>query len=149
MTVNLLGDGYADFCAAFQATLDGLGYTTEILRVLVERLDELVPHAGGCSWLNLLVMLVNGAGLTVYFNGHYDVVLVGNDWTWDLFGGELADGWIYGCGAADMKSGLAVQVIAVEALRCTTDWVGMIVHSAVFDEETVGVDNAGMGFLVE
>jgi succinyl-diaminopimelate desuccinylase len=85
----------------------------------------------------------------VHLNGHYDVVPVGNDWTRDPFGGELHDGWIYGRGAADMKSGLAAQVIAVEALRRTTEWAGTIVHSAVADEETVGVENAGMGFLVE
>ena len=47
-----------------------------------------------------------------------------------------------------MKSGLAAQVIAVEALK-RTDWAGRIVQSAVPDEETVGVRNAGMGWLVE
>jgi succinyl-diaminopimelate desuccinylase len=47
-----------------------------------------------------------------------------------------------------MKSGLAAQVIAVEALR-RTGFHGRIVHSAVPDEETVGVRNAGMGWLVE
>ena len=84
----------------------------------------------------------------MHLNGHYDVVPVGNDWTRDPFGGELSDGWIYGRGAADMKSGLAAQVIAVEALR-RTEWAGTIVQSAVPDEETVGVRNAGMGWLVE
>ena len=73
---------------------------------------------------------------------------VGNDWTRDPFGGELADGWIYGRGAADMKSGLAAQVIAAEALR-RVGFSGTIVQSAVPDEETVGVRNAGMGWLVE
>jgi succinyl-diaminopimelate desuccinylase len=47
-----------------------------------------------------------------------------------------------------MKSGLAAQVIAVEALR-RAGWAGRVVHSAVPDEETVGVDNAGTGWLVE
>ena len=47
-----------------------------------------------------------------------------------------------------MKSGLAAQVIAVEALR-RASWAGTIVQSAVPDEETVGVRNAGMGWLVE
>jgi succinyl-diaminopimelate desuccinylase len=148
-TVNPPGDGYEDFCAAFQETLDGLGYATEILRVPPERLDELAPQAHGRPRPNLLATLAHGAGPTVHLNGHYDVVPVGNDWTRDPFGGELAGGWIYGRGAADMKSGLAAQVIAVEALRRTTGWAGTIVHSAVPDEETVGVDNAGMGFLVE
>ena len=47
-----------------------------------------------------------------------------------------------------MKSGLAAQVIAVEALK-RVGWSGTIVQSAVPDEETVGVRNAGMGWLVE
>ena len=47
-----------------------------------------------------------------------------------------------------MKSGLAAQVIAVEALR-RVGFSGTIVQSAVPDEETVGVRNAGMGWLVE
>ena len=47
-----------------------------------------------------------------------------------------------------MKSGLAAQVIAAEALR-RVGFSGTIVQSAVPDEETVGVRNAGMGWLVE
>jgi succinyl-diaminopimelate desuccinylase len=47
-----------------------------------------------------------------------------------------------------MKSGLAAQVVAVEALR-RVGFDGTIVQSAVPDEETVGVRNAGMGWLVE
>jgi succinyl-diaminopimelate desuccinylase len=148
-TVNPPGDGYEDFCAAFQATLDELGYATELVRVPVERLDELAPLGGGRPRPSLLATLDSGApGPTVHLNGHYDVVPVGNDWTRDPFGGELDDGWIYGRGAADMKSGLAAQVIAVEALR-RAGWRGRVVHSAVPDEETVGVENAGTGYLVE
>jgi succinyl-diaminopimelate desuccinylase len=148
-TVNPPGDGYEDFCAALRATLDELGYATELVRVPPERLEELAPLGGGRPRPSLLATLDSGTpGPTVHLNGHYDVVPVGNDWTRDPFGGEHADGWIYGRGAADMKSGLAAQVIAVEALR-QTGWAGRIVHSAVPDEETVGVENAGTGYLVE
>jgi succinyl-diaminopimelate desuccinylase len=148
-TVNPPGDGYEDFCAALQATFDALGYATEIVRVPDERLAELAPFGGGRPRPSLLATLDGQApGPTVHLNGHYDVVPVGNDWTRDPFGGVLEDGWIYGRGAADMKSGLAAQVIAVEALR-RAGWAGRIVHSAVPDEETVGVDNAGTGYLVE
>jgi succinyl-diaminopimelate desuccinylase len=148
-TVNPPGDGYGEFCALLRSVFDELGYATEIVRVPADRLEELAPHAGGLPRPNLLATLDSGRpGPTIHLNGHYDVVPVGNDWTRDPFGGELADGWIYGRGAADMKSGLAAQVIAVEALR-RTEWRGRIVQSAVPDEETVGVDNAGMGFLVE
>jgi succinyl-diaminopimelate desuccinylase len=148
-TVNPPGDGYEELCAALRATFDGLGYETEIVRVPEGRLAELAPLGGGRPRPSLLATLDGPRpGPTVHLNGHYDVVPVGNDWTRDPFGGELDDGWIYGRGAADMKSGLAAQVIAVEALR-RTGWAGRIVQSAVPDEETVGLENAGMGFLVE
>jgi succinyl-diaminopimelate desuccinylase len=148
-TVNPPGDGYGEFCALLKAVFGELGYATEIVRVPEDRLDELAPQGRGLPRPNLLATLDSGRpGPTIHLNGHYDVVPVGNDWTRDPFGGEVADGWIYGRGAADMKSGLAAQVIAVEALR-RTEWRGRIVQSAVPDEETVGVDNAGMGFLVE
>ena len=147
-TINPPGDGYETFVHDFAERLDALGYATEVHRVPEEDLATLAPHAGGLPRPNLIATLENGGGPTVHLNGHYDVVPVGNDWTTDPFGGELRDGWIYGRGAADMKSGLAAQVIAVEALR-RTGWAGRIVQSAVPDEETVGVRNAGMGWLVE
>ena len=147
-TVNPPGDGYEAFVAAFKKRLDALGYATEVHRVPDEDLATLAPQGEGRPRPNLLATLESGAGPTVHLNGHYDVVPVGNDWTRDPFGGELVDGWIYGRGAADMKSGLAAQVIAVEALR-RSGFSGRIVQSAVPDEETVGVRNAGMGWLVE
>jgi succinyl-diaminopimelate desuccinylase len=147
-TVNPPGDGYEDFVADLKQVLDQLGYATEVHRVPQDELDTLAPHAGGRPRPNLLATLRSGAGPIIHLNGHYDVVPVGNDWTRDPFGGERSDGDVYGRGAADMKSGLAAQIIAVEALR-RTDWTGTIVHSAVPDEETVGVRNAGMGWLVE
>jgi succinyl-diaminopimelate desuccinylase len=123
--------------------LDGLGYETAVHRAP----PELAPLGEGLPRPNLLAQL-QGDGPLVHLNGHYDVVPVGNDWTRDPFGGELVDGRIYGRGAADMKSGLAAQVIAVEALRAAGIKPN-VVHSAVPDEETVGVRNAGTGWLVE
>src|SRR3954469_18595410 len=142
-TVNPPGEGYEAFVADLRGVLDAYGYATAVHHAPA----ELAPLGEGHPRPNLVARLP-GDGPLVHLNGHYDVVPVGNDWTRDPFGGELADGWIYGRGAADMKSGLAAQVIAVEALR-RTEWSGTIVQSAVPDEETVGVDNAGMGFLVE
>ena len=49
------------------------------------------------------------------FNGHLDVVPPGDRslWAHDPFGGEIADGMIYGRGAADMKSGVAAFIAAL------------------------------------
>jgi succinyl-diaminopimelate desuccinylase len=48
------------------------------------------------------------------FAGHTDVVPVGDRaaWTRDPFGGEIADGVLWGRGAVDMKSGVAAFVAA-------------------------------------
>ena len=147
-TVNPPGEGYEAFVDDLAHRLDALGYATQVHRVPEQDLPTLAPFGEGLPRPNLIGTIHNGTGPTIHLNGHYDVVPVGNDWTEDPFGGELKDGWIYGRGAADMKSGLAAQVIAVEALK-RVDWAGTVVQSAVADEETVGVRNAGMGWLVE
>jgi succinyl-diaminopimelate desuccinylase, proteobacterial clade len=55
-----------------------------------------------------------GAARTLGFNGHTDVVPVGDAaaWTHEPFGGEISDGILWGRGATDMKSGVAAFVAA-------------------------------------
>ena len=55
-----------------------------------------------------------GANRSFGFNGHTDVVPLGNpaDWTVDPFGAEIRDGYLYGRGSTDMKSGVAAFVAA-------------------------------------
>src|SRR4051812_39411132 len=142
-TINPPRDGYETFVADLRGVLDAYGYATEVHHAPA----ELAPLGQGLPRPNLLARLP-GDGPLVHLNGHYDVVPVGHDWTRDPFGGELADGRVHGRGAADMKSGLAAQIIAVEALR-RLGHAPNIAHSFVPDEETVGVRNAGTGFLVE
>jgi len=54
-------------------------------------------------------------GRHLLFAGHTDVVPPGDlaDWTHPPFAAEIADGRLYGRGAADMKSGIAAFVAAV------------------------------------
>ncbi|MBA2691548.1 MAG: ArgE/DapE family deacylase [Rubrobacter sp.] len=150
-TINPPGENYEEFVEYFDRHLSNLGYETEVLHVPKDRLDELAPHAEGRPRPNLVARLGDASsGPTIHLNGHYDVVPAGSDWKRDPFGGEVVDGKMYGRGASDMKSGLACQVYAVEALRrAGLDLRGSIVQSAVADEETVGNVNAGMGYLVE
>ena len=71
--------------------------------------------------------------------GHSDVVPVGAGWTRDPFGGELADGRIYGRGATDMKGGLAATLAAMGALRRSGAHLrGPVVLLAAIDEEETG-----------
>ena len=55
-----------------------------------------------------------GAARSLGFNGHTDVVPVGDVGAWqkDPFGGEIAEGVLWGRGATDMKSGVAAFVSA-------------------------------------
>ena len=56
------------------------------------------------------------------FNGHTDVVPVGDlaAWTHDPFGGVIKEGWLWGRGATDMKSGVAAFVAAaIDFVRMT------------------------------
>jgi len=58
------------------------------------------------------------AGPVFAFNGHTDVVPVGDRaaWSRDPFGGEIVDGVLWGRGATDMKSGVAAFVAAAAEL---------------------------------
>lgn len=78
-----------------------------------------------------------GANRTFGFNGHTDVVPVGDAaaWTRDPFGAELVDGWMYGRGATDMKSGVAAFVAAAVDFVQTTPPDGAVIIAITGDEE--------------
>jgi len=87
-------------------------------------------------------------GPCIHFNGHIDVVAVGQGWTVEPFDGLVRDGKVYGRGACDMKGGLAAAVIAVEALlEERNDLPGALEVSGTVDEETGGY--GGVGYLAK
>ncbi|MCB1336913.1 MAG: succinyl-diaminopimelate desuccinylase [Maritimibacter sp.] len=55
-----------------------------------------------------------GANRTLGFNGHTDVVPVGDTGAWSVppFGAEVKEGYLWGRGSTDMKSGVAAWVAA-------------------------------------
>ncbi|MDH3265048.1 MAG: succinyl-diaminopimelate desuccinylase, partial [Paracoccaceae bacterium] len=76
------------------------------------------------------------------FNGHTDVVPVGDARAWrhDPFGGEIAEGEIWGRGAADMKSGVAAFVAAAADFVRETPPDGAVILTITGDEEGEAVD---------
>jgi len=109
--------------------------TLDFARALISR-RSITPEDGGCqkilaerlghigfrcenvscgSVTNLWARRGSSAPL-VAFAGHTDVVPTGPlaQWTSDPFIPELRDGWLYGRGAADMKTSIAAFVVAVE-----------------------------------
>jgi len=83
-----------------------------------------------------------GANRSFGFNGHTDVVPVGDAaaWTYDPFGGEIVDGWLWGRGATDMKSGVAAFVAAAIDFVRTTPPDGAVILTITGDEEAAGRD---------
>lgn len=72
-------------------------------------------------------------------NGHYDVVPVGDGWTRDPWGAEIAGGRLYGRGSADMKAGVACAMAAfVACARAVPNPQARLLLTLVIDEEDAG-----------
>ena len=80
---------------------------------------------------------------TLVFAGHTDVVPTGplDQWTSPPFVPSYRDGWLYGRGAADMKTSLAAMVVASEEFVSQhPDHAGSIAFLITSDEEGPSVD---------
>jgi len=110
------------------ARLEAMGFDIEALRY--GDTDNLWARRGTASPLFV-------------FAGHTDVVPAGEDSDWDTdpFTPTIVDGYLYGRGAADMKSGLAAMIIACEEfLQQHPEHSGSIAFLITSDEEGTGKD---------
>ncbi len=83
-----------------------------------------------------------GHARTFGFNGHTDVVPVGDEsaWTMPPFAAAEKDGFLYGRGATDMKSGVAAFVAAAVDLVSQNPPDGAVILTITGDEEGDAVD---------
>src|SRR5215469_3590064 len=99
---------------------------------------------------NLIARLPGqGRSAALLLYGHVDVVTTEHQhWTYDPFAAEEHDGFIWGRGALDMKSGVAMMVAAfLRAKACSLTPPGDVVLALLSDEEAGG--NYGARFMVE
>lgn len=111
----------------------------------LEVLHELLDDAGfECAWAdrggikNLFARWgAKGNTKSFGFNGHTDVVPIGNasDWSMPPFGAEIKDGIMYGRGTTDMKSGVAAFAAAAIDFVRDTPPDGSIILAITGDEE--------------
>jgi succinyl-diaminopimelate desuccinylase len=147
-TVNPPGENYAEGARFLGEKLKNLGYEVEF--VVAEGRPE---HTEKYPRINVIGRQGGErAHPLLHFDGHFDVVPVGEGWTREPFGGERVgeggEGRIYGRGAADQKSGIAASFFAVEAARREgVRFAGTIEQSCVVDEESGGF--AGMAYLAQ
>ncbi len=109
--------------------LTGAGFDCELLGATPER-----PN---------LIARLRGAqdGPTLCLLGHVDTVLANPDeWTHGPWSGDVADGYLWGRGALDMKSQVAAEIAAAISLA-RSGWRparGELLICSVVDEETGG-----------
>jgi len=132
-------------------TTDPVNLTSDLIRCesvtpkeagAIVLLEELLSQAGfKCNRVdrgevsNLFARW--GSGKTIGFNGHTDVVPVGSlvDWSVDPFGAEIKNGFLYGRGSTDMKSGVAAFAAAAIDFVQNSPPDGSIVLAITGDEE--------------
>ena len=83
-----------------------------------------------------------GHARTFGFNGHTDVVPLGDEaaWTMPPFGAEIKDGIMYGRGTTDMKSGVAAFAAAAVDFVKETPPDGALIIAITGDEEADAID---------
>jgi len=125
-------------CIAFiNELLTGAGISTTILARAPER-PNLIARLSG-----------QGKAPPLLLYGHVDVVTTENQkWQHPPFEGKIADGFIWGRGALDMKGGIAMILAAfLRAKEEDLALPGDVVLAIVSDEENLG--GFGARFLVE
>ncbi|HEX4804443.1 MAG TPA: M20/M25/M40 family metallo-hydrolase [Conexibacter sp.] len=109
--------------------LTGAGFECELLGATPERPNLIARLRGAAD------------GPTLCLLGHVDTVLANpEEWTHDPWSGDVADGFLWGRGALDMKSQVAAEIAAAIALA-RSGWRparGELLICAVVDEETGG-----------
>ncbi|HOF30023.1 MAG TPA: ArgE/DapE family deacylase [Burkholderiaceae bacterium] len=107
-----------------------------------------VRAAGLESITNLVVRRTYGPGKSVLLNAHGDVVPPGEGWTRDPYGGEIADGKIYGRATAVSKCDFSTYAFAVRALEAVVQpKSGTVELLFTYDEEFGG--EVGPGWLLK
>jgi len=119
--------------------LSKMGFNTRIL---------LSPNG---RWNLIAEKRWGGSGKTLIFNGHLDVVPVGDlsRWNYPPFQGKLSRGRIFGRGSSDMKGGIASFIHALSMIDRLKPPLrqGTVILHLVSDEESHG--HQGMGFLAQ
>ena len=85
---------------------------------------------------------LGSSGPLFVFAGHTDVVPTGpeNSWLYPPFSATVADGFLHGRGAADMKGSIAAMVTAVERFLAVSELNARIGFLITSDEEGIAVN---------
>jgi succinyl-diaminopimelate desuccinylase len=143
-TINPPGEEYRAGAEFIGAKLKEFGYSCQFVAA-----DGRPEHTPTHPRINVIGQMEDCQPKPrLHFNGHFDVVPVGQGWTVDPFAGLVLGGKLYGRGTADQKAGIAASIFAVEAIRRSgIRLAGTVEQSGTVDEESGGF--AGVAWLAE
>lgn len=167
-TVDILADDMVDFTSRLVAEPSTLGNEMSVLEVMENEFEKLgfsaervsidpvllKKHPGFASvpWkyenrYNVVAVErpAGTGGRSALFNGHLDVVSpepIGF-WEQNPFDPQIRDGWLYGRGAGDMKSGVAAMTYGVHAVKKA----GFGLNAPVTIETVIEEECSGNGAL--
>ncbi len=126
-TENPPGNSYGKCIDVISEKLDEIGLAYNKIEIPTD--DKVNPNYALQSFF--------GTGKeTLHFHGHYDVVPASDPSQFEPY---IEKGNLFGRGSSDMKSGLAVMIYAVKALKdCNVELNGKVGLTFVPDEETGG-----------
>ncbi len=140
------GENYGKLVDIVEPEFRRFGFGTERVVVPEEKIREMPWDLRG-ERTNLVAKLSNGKPpVTAY--AHMDVVPVDEPWTRDPFGGEIADGKLYGRGTVDMKGSIACFLGAVKVLHDLGIEPAYEVGCCLCTDEEIGV-YPGARYLAE
>ncbi len=127
--------------------IEAAEYLAEVLRA--EGLDPVVVESAPRRGNVVVRLRGSGEAPPILLLSHLDVVPVEPEhWTRDPFGGEVADGMVWGRGAIDMKGIVAMQLMTILLLhRLQVPLRRDVIFAATADEEAGG--DYGIGYLVK
>jgi putative selenium metabolism hydrolase len=121
--INALSHKYRDYTAQNLSKLVQIKSTSMYEKNVQLELKRQMEEAGfdevRIDGLGNVIGRIGNGKRILAIDGHMDTVDVGNaaNWTFDPFGGEIKDGYVYGRGTVDQKGGPAAAVTSGRILK--------------------------------
>jgi len=118
------------------------GQEENAARAIADQMRELNYDQVSIDSLGNVLGRIGNGPRTILFESHTDTVQVHDSDAWQFppFSGEIKDGWLWGRGSVDMKSGLAASIFAAARAR-DNGWLSgktIYVSGSVFEEDCDG-----------
>lgn len=128
------------------------GSEEELAKLCVDKMRELGYDEVFIDDIGNVVGIIKGSGggLNIMYNSHMDHVDPGDEsnWQYPPYGGVIADGYIHGRAASDVKGGMASQIYAGALLKkAGIKLKGDFIYTGVVQEEPA--EMFGMKYLCD